>query len=139
MRREESSKKTVKKAADGEKTCVVIGAGLAGLSAAYELSQKGWKVTVLRPETASAAASTGITSVRVRSCIASWAGSGSRRGRGFVRGIEPVFHRRRSDQVEDAGRHIPILKQAIYTTTSCCISLTCRLSPSRSLPVCAVL
>jgi monoamine oxidase len=30
-----------------QKECVVIGAGLAGLAAAYRLSQKNWKVTVL--------------------------------------------------------------------------------------------
>jgi len=30
-----------------QKECVVIGAGLAGLAAAYRLSQKNWKVTIL--------------------------------------------------------------------------------------------
>src|SRR6476661_2046259 len=29
------------------KTCVVIGAGLAGLAAAYKLKNAGWKVTIL--------------------------------------------------------------------------------------------
>jgi monoamine oxidase len=29
------------------KECVVIGAGLAGLAAAYHLTQKRWKVTVV--------------------------------------------------------------------------------------------
>src|SRR5215470_4186944 len=35
-----------------EKSCVVIGAGLAGLAAAHRLTGEGWKVTVLeaRPE-----------------------------------------------------------------------------------------
>jgi monoamine oxidase len=29
------------------KHCIVIGAGLAGLAAAYKLTKKNWKVTVL--------------------------------------------------------------------------------------------
>ena len=29
------------------RSCIVIGAGLAGLSAAYRLRTRGWKVTVL--------------------------------------------------------------------------------------------
>jgi monoamine oxidase len=33
-----------------QQTCIVLGGGLAGLSAAYLLSQKGWKVIVLEAE-----------------------------------------------------------------------------------------
>ena len=35
----------------GSRTCVVIGGGLAGLSAALRLSRGGWKVTVLEART----------------------------------------------------------------------------------------
>src|SRR5918994_1120661 len=31
----------------GQKSCVVIGAGLAGLAAAYKLKNAGWRVTIL--------------------------------------------------------------------------------------------
>jgi len=30
-----------------EKSCLIIGAGLAGMSAAYDLKKRGWTVTVL--------------------------------------------------------------------------------------------
>jgi monoamine oxidase len=30
-----------------EKSCVIIGAGLSGLAAGYELKEKGWKITIL--------------------------------------------------------------------------------------------
>ena len=32
---------------DKQPTAIVVGGGLAGLSAAYELQQAGWQVTVL--------------------------------------------------------------------------------------------
>lgn len=50
----------------GERSAIVIGAGLAGCSAAYSLARRGWRVTVFDAGTGAATAASGIPQMALR-------------------------------------------------------------------------
>jgi cation diffusion facilitator CzcD-associated flavoprotein CzcO len=74
-----ASKKATSGKTPPKKSCVIIGAGLAGLSAACELRQKNWDVTVVEARTASADVFLPIISAKIPNYIASSAGMGRER------------------------------------------------------------